>query len=133
MIVVDTSAIVGSLLSGSNREVLQARFRADGDLHAPYLIDIEFAHALRRMVLIRHTLSEDLAMIARAEFASMRIERHAHQPLMDRIWALRANLTAYDATFIALAESLRVPLITADAPMARAPGNNAHIELFYEP
>lgn len=56
--------------------------------------------------------------------------RPAHQPLNDRVWELRHNVTAYDATFIALSEALDAPLITCDARLASAPGHRAKIELF---
>ena len=60
----------------------------------------------------------------------MRIERHAHRDLIPRVWELRNNLTPYDASYVALAELLDVPIITSDARMARAPGHNANVEVF---
>ena len=48
---------------------------------------------------------------------------------MDRIWALRDNLTAYDAVYVALAEALDSTLLTCDGRLARAPGVSAHVEL----
>jgi predicted nucleic acid-binding protein len=45
------------------------------------------------------------------------------------IWKLRENITAYDATYVALAEALDAPIVTCDAPLARAPGRRARIEL----
>ncbi len=55
--------------------------------------------------------------------------RHAHDVLLPRMWELRANLGAYDATYVALAEALDVPLLTLDARLAAAPGNRATVEL----
>jgi len=59
--------------------------------------------------------------------------RYPHEPLNDRVWELREDLTAYDATFVALAEALDVPLVTCDARLAAAPGHHAHIELHDNP
>jgi len=57
------------------------------------------------------------------------IERHPHDDLLERIWAWRANLTAYDATYVALAEVLGEPLVTADQRLAAAPGITIPAEL----
>ena len=57
------------------------------------------------------------------------INRHAHDPLLARCWELRENVTPYDASYVALAEALRVPLLTADARLANAPGIRCEVEL----
>jgi predicted nucleic acid-binding protein len=57
------------------------------------------------------------------------IERHAHEPLLDRIWSLHQNLTAYDAVYIAVAEALDTTVLTCDRKLARAPGLAHRIEL----
>ncbi len=57
------------------------------------------------------------------------IERYPHAPLLDRVWQLRHNVSAYDAVYVALAEALSIPLVTGDERLARAPGLNAMIEL----
>ena len=59
----------------------------------------------------------------------MDLRRHAHEPLLPRVWELRGNLSAYDAVYVALAEALDGVLITCDGPLARAPGVGAEIEL----
>lgn len=102
---------------------------ADGDLHAPHLIDIEFLHALRRLSMT-DGISADRAADARTDFADLALTRYLHHELSDRIWALRGNLTAYDAAFVALAEALATRLVTCDARVASAPGHGAAVELF---
>jgi len=57
------------------------------------------------------------------------LERHAHEPLLDRIWSLRQNLTAYDAVYVALAEVLDTIVLTCDRKLARAPGSARRVEL----
>ncbi len=129
MLVVDTSAVVAALTGGPGAGALRARLGGDGDLHAPHLVDVEVLHALRRLVAGR-ALTLRRAEEARADFAELAIVRYPHEPLADRIWELRNNLSAYDAAFAALAEALGVPLVTCDAALARAPGHRADVELF---
>lgn len=83
---------------------------------------------LRRLVA-RGKLSRDRAEDARQDFADLAIVRYPHFPLLDRMWELRANITPHDAVFIALSEVLGVPLVTADARLAGAPGHRATVEV----
>jgi predicted nucleic acid-binding protein len=129
VLVLDTSAVVAALVARPSNQALVDRLRADGDLHAPHLLDVELLHALRRLVLSGQ-LSEDRAADVRTDFADLTVVRYGHAHLADRAWELRSNLTAYDATFVALAETLNVPLITCDARLAGTPGNNAVVELY---
>ena len=81
--------------------------------------------------MVRHgDLSEDRASDTRGLFAELSLTRYPHAPLADRSWALRDNLSAYDAAFVALAEVLGAPLVTCDAALAAASGHRARIELF---
>lgn len=121
MLVVDTSAVLAALAERTPDRQLVQRLADDGDLHAPHLIDIEILQALRGLVR-GGKLSADRAEDARTDVAALAITRYGHEPLADRVWALRENLTAYDAVFVALSEALEVPLITCDARLAAAPG-----------
>ena len=129
MIVVDTSAVLTVLLGRPGLTRLADRVRSDKDLHAPHLLDVEFQHALWRLARTG-AISDDRASDALTDFADLTILRYPHVPLADRMWALRHNMTAYDAAFVVLAEILAVPLITCDARLARAPGHRAAVELF---
>jgi predicted nucleic acid-binding protein len=130
VIVVDTSAVLAALTAGAAADALRQRIAGDGDLHAPHLIDVEMLHALRQLVG-RRALTLQRAEEARADFAELAISRYPHEPLADRIWELRHNLTAYDAAFVALSEALQTPCVTCDAGLARAPGHRADVELFH--
>ena len=132
MLVVDTSAVVAALVGRPPDRRLTDRLGADGDLHVPHLLDVELLHALRRLVRTGQ-LSEERAADARADFAELAVVRYGQQPLADRAWELRDNLTAYDATFVALAEALAVPLVTCDARLAGALSHRAAVELFPGP
>ncbi len=128
MLVVDTSAIVGRLAADPPPEALAERLEGQ-PLHAPHLIDVEFLHVMRRM-LARGRLAPARAAAVRADFSGLRITRYPHTLLLDRAWELRDNLTAYDAVFVALSETLEVPLVTTDARLATAPGHRAVVEVF---
>ena len=129
MLVVDSSAVLEALAARDPATRLVDRLAGDGDLHAPHLIDTEVLHALRRM-LRKGQISGERAHDARTDYAELTLVRYPHEPLNDRVWELRENLTAYDATFVALAEALDVPLITCDARLAAAPGSRARIEVY---
>jgi len=129
VLVIDTSALLAALVGFPANVALSARLRNDGDLHAPHVIDVEAVHALRRLVR-RGDLSLERALAARQDLRDLTIIRYPHVALVDRMWELRENLTAYDAAFVALSEALGVPLVTADARLARATGHGAEIEAF---
>ena len=129
MIVVDTSAIIAALAGSPAVPRLGARLASAGELHAPHLLDVEFLHALRRLVGAG-VLSADRATDARDDLADLAIIRYPHVALSDRMWELRHTVTPYDAAFLALAEALDVPLVTCDGRLARASGHRARVEVF---
>jgi len=80
--------------------------------------------------LARITTHPETATDADAQdLASVDLHRHAHLDLLPRAWKLRENITSYDAMYVALAEALDAPFLTCDAPLAKAPGHRATIEL----
>ena len=128
MIVADASAVVEFALRRRASARLGARLGSEA-VHAPYLIEVEALNALRRVVR-SEGLSDESATVARNDLASMPLILYPHRPLMERIWALRHTLSAYDASYVALAELLPAPLITCDERLARSTGHAAVIELF---
>ena len=114
MIVVDSSALVAALTAADAPPLLLDRLATAASLHCPHLVDSEVVHALRRLVL-RGQLTADRATDALADFLALPIIRYPAVELVPRIWALRDSLTGYDATFVALAETLGCPLVTCDA------------------
>ncbi|MGH7883935.1 MAG: type II toxin-antitoxin system VapC family toxin, partial [Candidatus Dormibacteraceae bacterium] len=98
-------------------------------LIAPELMDLEILSAIRGWVLTGLWSASDGAILAdRAE--EIPILRYRHRVLLNRIWELRHTLTPYDASYVALAEMLKVDLLTSDGKMARASGSNCKIHLF---
>ena len=129
MIVLDASVMVEVLLNKLSVErFLYRLFDPHEELHAPHLIDLEAAQALRRYQASGE-MSPHRARQALLAFSEMSLERHPHWPFLDRIWELRRNLTAYDAAYVALAEALGAPLLTCDRALALAPGHRATVEL----
>ena len=117
MIVLDASAVVLALLNDGDAR----RSLATETVVVPHLADSEVAHALRAQMLRGHVDADD-ARAALARWGRLGLRRLAVVGLLGRIWELRDNLTAYDATYVALAEGLACQLLTADARLARAPG-----------
>lgn len=129
MIVVDASALVDFLTLVRIDPSLDERIASSGNLQAPYLIDVEVAQAVQRLAL-QGSVSADRAADARLDLAALPLRRYPHLPLLERAWELRHNVSAYDAMYVALAELLDVPLVTCDAPLARAAGVRAQIEVY---
>jgi predicted nucleic acid-binding protein len=126
--VVDTSAVIAALVGDPPNRVLLERL-GSAELHAPHLVDVEVLHVLRTLVA-RRGLSVDRAAEARREYGEWTLVRYPHEHLLDRMWALRQNLSAYDAAFVALSEALGLPLVTIDTKLARAAGNVTTVELY---
>ena len=130
MIVLDASAAVDWLLQTPAGERIERRIYERGDtLHTVHLLDVEFAQVLRRLVR-EGTVARKRAEEAMEDLIAVRVTRYAPVLLLNRIWQLRQNLSAYDAAYVALAEELKAPLITRDQRVAAAPGHAAMIEVF---
>ena len=129
MIVVDASVIVQMLLADDIGVMLSERLAASADTIAtPHLLDIEVTSALRAVVRSRE-MTTAAALTALEDLADLRIERYSHEPLLLRIWELRDTLSAYDAAYVALAESLDAELWTRDSRLAKSRGPRCRIAL----
>jgi predicted nucleic acid-binding protein len=116
MIVADASVILALLL-----RLGSVRVPADEHIHVPYLIDTEIANALRGHVH-RGELDQRSGWEILYALRWLGITRHGTFSMLDRVWELRHNLSADDASYVALAEALQCPLVTGDARISRAPG-----------
>jgi predicted nucleic acid-binding protein len=102
---------------------------ADDAYNAPYLIDIEVAQTLRKL-LIKKKIDEEQAGHALEDFEGMPIKRYEHVPMLMPIWQLRSRLSAYDATYVSLARRLNAPLLTCDRGLWRSQVEGVQIEYF---
>jgi predicted nucleic acid-binding protein len=116
MIVVDASVVMAWLL-----RLQSMPSPTDQHVHVPHLIDTEIANAVRGHVR-RGELDEPGGWQILHTFRWLGITRHGTFSMLERVWELRHNLTAYDAAYVALAEALDCPLFTGDARISRAPG-----------
>jgi predicted nucleic acid-binding protein len=122
VIVLDASALLELLLGTPAGLEVGARLSDPAmAMHVPHLIDLEVAQVLRRYVREAQLTNEDAADAIR-DLRDLDLTRHAHEPLLDRVWALRENFSAYDAVYVALAEVLDARLVTCDRRLAHAPG-----------
>ncbi len=83
--------------------------------------------SVARSWLARGEISEETANAARRALGELHIQEHSFAPFADRVWELRANLTVYDAWYVALAEALGTTLVTADQRLTRAPGPRCEV------
>lgn len=103
-------------------------FAQSETLHAPHLLDVEVMQALRRYVAI-HGLAAARAEEVVRDLMDLRIRRYPHTLFLARVWSLRSNFSAYDAVYVALAETLGATLLTCDAKLGAAPGHRANIKV----
>lgn len=126
--VVDASVVVTALADdGTDGDRVRGRLRGER-LVAPHVIDLEVASAWRRLAAAG-VLDDRRVALALADLLALRLERVEHGPLLGRCWELRANLTIYDAAYVALAEELETTLLTADRRLANAPGSRCAVEV----
>lgn len=129
MIVADASALLELALGTARAERIAARvLDPDETVHAPHLVDVEVAQALRRLVLLGEVAAAR-AEQALEDFGDVLLRRYPHADLLPRIWQLRDSVTAYDAAYLALAEALDAPLLTCDSKLARSHGHSVRVEL----
>ena len=119
IVAVDASAAVEYLLRTELGYVVEGVI-ANADLVAPELLDAEVLAVVRREVVAKR-LSSERAAEAIEDLVDWPIERIAHRLLLGEAWRLRANVSAYDALYVAAARLRGATLLTADGPLARAP------------
>jgi predicted nucleic acid-binding protein len=118
-LVVDASVLVAALIDGGADGIWADRVLGSDSLVGPDLLPAETANVLRRAALAGD-ISADSASLAHGDLLKLRIDLFAYEPFAERVWALRDTMSAYDAWYLALAESLDAPLATLDARLARS-------------
>ena len=128
MIVIDASILANALGDdGGDGRAARRRLASDG-LAAPDLIDVETVAVLRKRWLAGGLTDRRFAA-AIGDLEDLELTRYPTLAMMRRAFELRANVTAYDAAYVALAEELRCTLLTADQRLAASPGPTCRIEI----
>lgn len=125
-IVIDASAVVALLADAGSAGQWVATTVNGAALFAPDLMPFEASNILRRHALAG-VLDASAATLAHADLLALPVDLYPYAGLAERVWELRANLTAYDASYAALAELLAAPLVTLDARLSRASGPKCSI------
>ena len=127
---VDASAMLEVLLRTETGGRIEDRLLSRREsLHAPHLLDVEVAQVVRRYAAAEE-LTHERGLEALMDLVAFPVHRYPHDVLLPRIWELRHNVTAYDAAYLALAETLAAPLVTCDARLGSAPQHQAEIEVY---
>jgi predicted nucleic acid-binding protein len=129
LIVIDASVlanVVGD--DGSDGRRARQEFRSAGDVVAPDLVDVETVAVLRKR-WIAGTVSDRRFAAAVEDLGQLDLDRYPTLPFMRRAYELRANVTAYDSAYVALAETLGCELLTGDGRLANASGPRCAIRV----
>ena len=124
--VVDGSVLVAALVDSGQEGQWAESVVAEGLLASPELALAEASNILRRLERTGQ-ISRTEAESAHGDLLRLDVELFPFAPFAERIWALRGNLTSYDAWYVALAEALACPLVTLDRKLSRAPGPTCEI------
>jgi predicted nucleic acid-binding protein len=129
LIVVDASVLSNAIADdGADGRRARGELRAAGDLAAPDLVDVETIAVFRKRWLAGAICDQRFA-VAIEDLEDLELDRYPTLPLMRRAYELRANITAYDAAYVALAEALGCELLTGDRRLTNAPGPRCAIRL----
>jgi predicted nucleic acid-binding protein len=129
VIVIDASLGLEMFLRGRDAIKIKDQIDAAGrEMAVPEVFDLEIIQSLRRLAH-KKQISSNRAERALDVARHAPVDRFSHSVMRDRIWALRENLTAYDAAYFALAEMLDAPLWTRDAKFTEVPGASAQVKV----
>ena len=128
VLVVDASVLAPALADDGADGDAARLWLQDGPLFAPELVDLEVTSVLRRALRSR-ALDARRAALAMDDLIALPLYRAPHRPLLARCLELRDSLTVYDAAYVALAERLGAPLVTADARLAAATGVRCDVKV----
>lgn len=131
LIVLDASAVVELLFQTTpGKRISDIIFEPGINLCAPELLTVETIQVIRRFINSKE-LTNTLANSLFKDLKDLPISFYPHQILLDRTWELRKNFTAYDATYLALAEALNAPLITCDSAFKKGSGGTHRAKIIH--
>jgi len=120
-LVIDASVVVAALIDSGAEGTWAEHLLASEDLAAPHLMPVEAANILR-LAALSGDVSQDSASLAHSDLLALPVELFPYEPFALRVWELRGAVTAYDAWYVAIAESLDLTLATLDRQLTRANG-----------
>lgn len=121
--VVDASVLVAATIDSARDGTWAEEILAAGDLVAPHLVLVEAANVLRRLERAK-TATRFEATAALHDLLRLDLDLVPFEPFTERVWELRGSVTSYDAWYVAVAETLRLPLATLDRRLSRASGTS---------
>lgn len=130
-VVIDASVVVSALVDDGPAGRWSEQWLLGGPVAAPHLMPVEAANILRRAAL-RGDISAATASLAHTDLQDLPVELFPYDVVAGRAWQLRANLTLYHASYVALAELLDADLVTLDARIARASGPACGFRVYTE-
>jgi predicted nucleic acid-binding protein len=128
-LVVDASVVVSALIDAGPEGTWAEQLLSSDDLASAHLMPSEVANILRRAAFAGD-ISQDSASLAHDDLLMLSMELFPYEPFARRVWELRNNLSAYDAWYVALAETLDSPLATLDLRLTRSPGLRCEFRTF---
>jgi predicted nucleic acid-binding protein len=128
MLIVDASCLYEVVADTARAEAVRAHLATDEDHAAPHLIDVEVANVIRRDHMLGR-LDRTAAQQAIDDLQDWPAERFGHRSLLGRAWELRDSVRGWDAFYVALAEVLEAPLVTADARLGRVTGLRCRVQV----
>ncbi len=131
VLVVDASAIAEMLLGTAKGRQVAMVIGSDHSLHAPDLLSLEIASVARGLIRSGEITVAEAEQVV-IELGALGIEFYEHLPFLPRVLQLRDNFTAYDAIYVALAETLAATLLTCDVKFGRSPAHRAAVQLVDE-
>ena len=120
-IVVDASTVVSALVDAGSEGQWAEQLLQSNEIVAPSLLLVECTNVMRRLTSSGKIVDLDASMAYR-DLMLLPISLFPFEPFADRVWTLRNNLSSYDAWYVAIAESLKVPLATLNTKLTNAPG-----------
>lgn len=119
--VVDASVLVAATTDGGLEGTWAEGVLAEGNVVAPHLVLVEATNILRRLEASR-VLTRLEATAAQQDLLALDLVLVPFEPFAERVWALRRNVTSYDAWYVAVAEAFGLSLATLDRRLSRAAG-----------
>jgi predicted nucleic acid-binding protein len=125
----DASVVADALIGhGPHGAAAEETLREQPVVDAPAILKAEVLSALRRVEALGE-VSASVVRDALDQLSRLGVRSHPVDPHMERIWELRANVSVYDAWYVAVAEALETTLVTTDQRLATAPGPRCPIEV----